>query len=132
MSNPILVRRLLLADDDFEVRRGIADFLGGPELEVLQAESGLEALEINPADAAARGIADGQTVRLHNARGQVHLKARLTEAVRPGVLYSAKGTWLRTSPTGQTVNALLRADLRTDIESGACYNETFCEVEALA
>lgn len=46
MSNPILVRRLLLADDDFEVRRGIADFLGGPELEVLQAESGLEALEI--------------------------------------------------------------------------------------
>ena len=96
------------------------------------ASDGLEALEINPADASARGIADGQTVRLHNARGQVHLKARLTEAVRPGVLYSPKGTWLRTSPTGQTVNALLRADLRTDIESGACYNETFCEVEALA
>ncbi len=92
---------------------------------------GLERLEINPTDAAARGIVTGQTVRLFNALGEVHLKAHVTEAVRPGVVYSPKGTWLRTSPTGQTVNALLSADLRTDIERGACYNETFCEAEGL-
>ncbi|MCA8926687.1 MAG: molybdopterin oxidoreductase family protein [Alphaproteobacteria bacterium] len=93
------------------------------------ASDGLERLEINPADAAARGIADGQTVRLYNARGEVHLRARVTDAVRPGVVYSPKGTWLRTSPTGQTVNALLPSDVRTDIEDGACYNETFCDLE---
>lgn len=93
--------------------------------------AGLERLEINPTDASARGVMDGQTVRLFNGRGEVHLKTHITNAVRPGVVYSPKGTWLRTSPTGQTVNALLSADLRTDIERGACYNETFCEVEAV-
>jgi len=96
------------------------------------ASQGLEVLEINPADASARGVGHGQTVRLHNARGEVHLKAQVTDAVRPGVLYSPKGTWLGTSPTGQTVNALLPVDVRTDIEFGACYNETFCEVEPAA
>jgi anaerobic selenocysteine-containing dehydrogenase len=95
------------------------------------ASDGLEVLEINPADASSRGIATGQTVRLHNARGEVHLRAKVTDAVQKGVLYSPKGTWLRTSPTGQTVNALLPVDVRTDIEDGACYNETFCEVEEL-
>jgi len=95
------------------------------------ASDGLEMLEINPADATARSIANGQTVRLHNARGEVHLRAQVSDAVQPGVLYSPKGTWLRTSPTGQTVNAMLPVDVRTDIEDGACYNETFCEVEGI-
>jgi alpha-glucosidase len=30
--------------------------------------------------------------------------------------------------TGRIGNALLNADIRTDIEDGACRNETFCEV----
>jgi len=68
-------------------------------------------------------------VRVFNARGEVHLTARVSDAVQPGVLYTPKGTWLRTSGTGQTINALLPVDIRTDIEDGACYNETFCEVE---
>tara|TARA_R110002096_G_scaffold111888_1_gene244097 strand:+ start:534 stop:2579 length:2046 start_codon:yes stop_codon:yes gene_type:complete len=95
------------------------------------ASDGLEVLEINPQDAAARNITDSQTVRVHNDKGAVDLVARVTDAVRPGVLYSPKGTWLRTSPTGMTVNALLNADIRTDIEAGACYNETFCEVSVV-
>ncbi len=56
------------------------------------------------------------------------LKAKLTDAVAPGVLYSPKGTWLRTSDTGQTVNALIDADMKTDIVEGACYNETFVDL----
>ena len=39
---------------------------------------------------------------------------------------------LRTSATGQTINALLPVGIRTDIEDGACYNETFCDVEAVS
>jgi anaerobic selenocysteine-containing dehydrogenase len=97
-----------------------------------KASGGQERIEINPADAAPRSIATGQTVRVWNERGEVHLTAIVTEAVRPGVVYTPKGTWLRTSGTGQTVNALLTADLRTDIEGGACYNETFCEIEVVA
>ena len=66
---------------------------------------------------------------MHDERGETRLVARVTDAVLPGVLYTPKGVWLSGSPTGQTVNALLDADIRTDIEDGACCNEAFCEVE---
>jgi CheY-like chemotaxis protein len=42
MSNP---RRILLADDDAEVRLGVADLMLSLGLEVLQVESGLEAID---------------------------------------------------------------------------------------
>ncbi|MBC8259386.1 MAG: molybdopterin-dependent oxidoreductase [SAR324 cluster bacterium] len=92
---------------------------------------GQEEVEINPQDAEMRGVSEGDTLRIHNERGETLLTARITDAVMPGVLYTPKGTWLSASKTGQTVNALLNADLRTDIEDGACYNETFCEVSSI-
>jgi len=90
---------------------------------------GLEFVEMNPVDADARGLADGETVTVWNARGRVTFKLVVTDATRAGVLYSPKGTWRSTSETGFTSNALIPADIRTDIERGACYNETFVEVE---
>jgi len=90
---------------------------------------GQEEVEINPLDARMRHISDGDSLRVHNERGETFLTARITDAVLPGVLYSPKGTWLSASKSGQTVNALLDADIRTDIEDGACCNEVFCEVE---
>lgn len=84
---------------------------------------------MHPRDATARGLQDGAIVTVWNARGAVTLQLKLTEATRPGVLYSAKGTWRSTSQTGFTVNALIPADIRTDIEEGACYHETFVEVK---
>lgn len=89
---------------------------------------GIESVEINPADASAYGISEGDVLRVWNGRGEVHLVARITDAVRPGVLYSPKGTWLASSSTRQTVNALISSDIRTDIEDGACYNETFVDI----
>jgi len=88
-----------------------------------------ELIEINPADAQHLGISDGQSVRVFNERGETQLIASVTDAVAPGVVYSAKGTWLSTSTTGQTVNALIDADLRTDIADGACYNDTWVSIE---
>jgi anaerobic selenocysteine-containing dehydrogenase len=95
------------------------------------ASGGTEIVEIHPQDAGARGIGEGDAVRVFNARGEVVLHAVLSDAVQPGVLYSPKGTWLRTSSTGQTVNALLDGDLRTDIVDGACYNDTYVELAPL-
>ena len=92
------------------------------------ASSGVEEVEINPQDAAAYNIDDGSNITLSNQRGSVTLKAKITGATRAGVLYTPKGTWLQTSPTGQTVNALIDADMKTDIVGGACYNETFVEI----
>ena len=91
-----------------------------------------EEVEINPADAESRGISDGDMLRVYNERGETRLVARTTDAVLPGVLYTPKGVWLAGSPTGQTVNALLDADIRTDIEDGACCNEAFCDVARVA
>jgi CheY-like chemotaxis protein len=39
-------RRVLIADDDRELRAGVADLLAGLGLEILEAESGSEALRI--------------------------------------------------------------------------------------
>jgi anaerobic selenocysteine-containing dehydrogenase len=93
---------------------------------------GQEEVEIHPIDAAARLIKSGDSLRVHNERGETFLTARVTDAVLPGVLYTPKGTWLAHSPNGQTVNALLDADIRTDIEDGACCNEAFCDVAPAA
>ena len=92
------------------------------------ASSGVEEVEINPEDASARDIQEGSMITLSNTRGSVTLRATITAATRPGVLYTPKGTWLCTSSTGQTVNALIDADMKTDIVGGACYNETFVDI----
>ena len=45
------------------------------------------------ADAAERGIAEGDVVRLFNARGACLAAARLTEDIRPGVVQLPTGAW---------------------------------------
>ena len=95
------------------------------------ASAGPEVVEINPADALAAGIEEDDLVEIANQRGRVVLQAKLTDAVATGVLYSPKGTWLASSASGQTVNALIDAELKTDIVDGACYNETFVDVRRL-
>lgn len=93
------------------------------------ASQGLEMVEMHPLDAAERGLNDGAKVTVFNDLGKVTLQLKVTDATRPGVLYSPKGTWRATSDTGLTVNALIPSDVRTDIEHGAAYHETFVEVK---
>jgi molybdopterin-containing oxidoreductase family molybdopterin binding subunit len=50
-------------------------------------------LEINPRDAAARGIADRDVVRVFNDRGEMKVYARLTEGIKPGVVNCYQGGW---------------------------------------
>ncbi len=69
----------------------------------LQRREGEPFVEIHPDDAAARGIADGDTIVVENGRGACRLRARLTDAVRPGVLASPKGRWHKDSQ-GPNVN----------------------------
>jgi anaerobic selenocysteine-containing dehydrogenase len=86
-------------------------------------------LEMNPADAAARGLVDGTPVKVWNELGQVILPLRITAAVRTGVVSSEKGAWLRTSANGQTVSALAPTH-KADLADGACYNDSRVEVAA--
>jgi len=104
------------------MKRTNATFGGHPDCQ------GEEELEMHPSDAEARGLKTGDAVMIWNARGEVALRLKVTDTTRPGVLYTPKGTWRATSETGLTVNALIPAETRTDIEDGACYNETFVDV----
>jgi anaerobic selenocysteine-containing dehydrogenase len=88
-------------------------------------------LEMHPQDAGARDLCEGMLVRVWNDLGEVHLRLRLTEDVRPGVVCSPKGAWLRTSDNGQTVSALAPSHY-ADLCQGACFNDTHVEVAAMA
>jgi biotin/methionine sulfoxide reductase len=52
-----------------------------------------EPMWINPADAAARGIADGDVVRLYNDRGACLAGAVVTDRIQPGAVQLATGAW---------------------------------------
>jgi anaerobic selenocysteine-containing dehydrogenase len=69
----------------------------------LLKSAGTPFVEIHPADAAARGITEGDAVIVENGRGWVRLRAVVTDVVRPGVVVSPKGRWANQSG-GQNVN----------------------------
>jgi biotin/methionine sulfoxide reductase len=54
---------------------------------------GREPILINPQDALARGIGDGDVVRVFNGRGACLAGAVVSAAVRPGVAQLATGAW---------------------------------------
>ena len=54
---------------------------------------GREPVRIHPQDAAARGISEGDIVRLYNDRGACLAGAVLSEALRPGVVQLSTGAW---------------------------------------
>ena len=88
-------------------------------------------LEMHPEDAARRGLQEGSWVRIWNELGEVFLPLRITTEVRPGVVSSEKGAWMRTSRNGQTVSALAPAH-KADLADGACFNDARVEVQAAA
>jgi anaerobic selenocysteine-containing dehydrogenase len=85
-------------------------------------------LMMHPHDALARGLVRNSKVKVWNERGEVILPLDVTDKVPPGVVASEKGAWLATSRTGQTISALVSADMRADLAEGACFNDTLVEV----
>ena len=55
--------------------------------------AGREPLWMHPADAAARGLSEGDVVRLHNARGACLAGLHITDRIRRGVVQMATGAW---------------------------------------
>ena len=54
---------------------------------------GREPITMHPQDAAARGLSEGDVVRVHNARGACLAGLRISEVVRPGVVQLSTGAW---------------------------------------
>lgn len=95
-----------------------------------QLLEGVQPLQLNPQDAGARGLTEGQTVRVHNDLGEVHVPVTLTDGVRPGTACLPKGLWARHTLNGAGSNALCPSTL-SDHGEGACYNDARVQVTAL-
>ncbi len=92
-----------------------------------QLRRNIARLQIHPDDAEARGIAEGDTVRVFNSLGDVHCLAHLTADVARGVLSLPKGLWRQSTLNGETANALVPATLERH-SGGACFNDARVEV----
>lgn len=78
-------------------------------IDVLQAACRQE-VWLNPVDAAKRGIASGDTVRVFNERGEVRVVAKVTPRIMPGVTAMGQGAWHQADMNGSR------------IDMGACMN----------
>jgi len=59
-----------------------------------------QAVYINSADAKARGIRDGDLVRVFNERGGMIISAKVTERIMPGVVDIPQGAWFNPDENG--------------------------------
>lgn len=95
----------------------------------LRALEKAPAVELSPSDAAARGIANGDRVRVFNDRGSFLAQARVSDRSREGVA-TAWGLWWHTlSPGGRNVNAVCGQAV-TDLGEGATFYDCLVEVVA--
>ena len=85
-------------------------------------------LEMHSADAQRRGIADGETVRVYNRRGEIFLKAKVDGAVQPGVV-SARLNWAKLGPGFRNINVLTSEKL-SDLGNSATFYSVLVEVES--
>lgn len=80
------------------------------ETQTSREKEGRPEVMVNPADAARLAIADGDVVRIGNGRGTLRIHARVTDAVKPGVLV-AEGLWPNKAHLdGEGINVLTGGD----------------------
>jgi anaerobic selenocysteine-containing dehydrogenase len=84
-------------------------------------------LYMHDADAAARALAEGDTVRVFNPRGEVHCLVTIGDRIAQGTVSLPKGLWRRSTLNESTANAL-SPDTLTDLGAGACFNDARVEV----
>lgn len=84
-------------------------------------------LEMHPDDAEARGLEDGDDVKVMNVLGTLECPVKVTGLVRPGTVAFPKGVWRRHTGNGLTSNALV-PDTLTDLGGGACFNDARVQV----
>lgn len=93
-----------------------------------RAREGEPRLDLHPADAAKRGIVDGDRVRVFNDRGALELRARVGEWTRPGVVSMPFGWWTASHAGGRSANVLTRDGVADG--GGGDFHDTLVQVEA--
>jgi anaerobic selenocysteine-containing dehydrogenase len=99
------------------------------EREDLQARAGPMTLLLGPADAAARGLADGEQVVAWNELGEVRFTLAVSDRVPPGVAVAPGVRRMADAGGRSTVNALTSQRL-TDQGAGSTFYDNAVEVRA--
>ncbi len=125
-SAPELARRFPLAMISPPARHFLnSTFVSVPSLRAAEREP---RLEIHAADAAARGIAGGDTVRVFNDRGSYLCKADVSDRARPGVVNGLGIWWRKMGLNGTNVNELTHQRL-TDLGRAPTFYDCLVQVE---
>jgi anaerobic selenocysteine-containing dehydrogenase len=85
-------------------------------------------VEMHALDAASRGVASGQMVRVFNDRGSYLCKAVVNKRARPGVVNGLGVWWRKLGAAGSNVNELTHQRL-TDIGRAPSFYDCLVEVQ---
>ena len=85
---------------------------------------------LHPDDAAARRIADHDSIRIFNDRGACLLRVLVSPKVSRGVVSVPSTRWARSAPDSRNINALTSQRL-TDIGAGPTFYSCLVEVEKI-
>jgi biotin/methionine sulfoxide reductase len=99
--------------------------------------AGRQAVCLHPDDAARRGVADGDVVRVFNARGACLAGVRITDALRPGVVRLSTGAWFDPTDVGASAslekhgnpNVLTRDKGASRLSQGSTAQTCLVEIE---
>ncbi len=89
---------------------------------------------INPLDAAARGLENGQQVRVFNDRGTVILPCRISRRIMPGVVNIPQGAWWKPDGQGNDIGGsvnTLTSERWTPFAFGNAQHTIMAEVSAV-
>ncbi len=125
-SNPALARRYPLAFISPPARNFLNSSFAN--LPAFVAEEGAPRVHLHPDDAAARSLADGETVRIRNDRGSFTARLAITDGARPGVAVAPSVWWKKLAPGGANANAVTSQAL-TRLGAGATFYDCLVEVE---
>ena len=84
-------------------------------------------VELDPADAALRGVGEGDVVSVFNERARLRLPVRISTRLRPGVAAIPWGWWAGQHDDGLGANSLT-SGAPTDWGGGVAYSDTLVDV----
>ena len=89
------------------------------------------AIFINSADARARGIKDGDKVKVFNDRGQMVVLARVTERIMPTVVDLGQGAWYAPDSEGVDLGGCANTLTKDAPSPGGAYPYNTCVVDVV-
>jgi len=125
-SNPALAKKYPLNFLSPPVRNFLNSSFAN--LQRFRDAEGEPSLELHTADASARGIRDGDTVRVFNDRGSFTLRARVNDKPRAGVVVAPSVWWKKFARDRRNANELTSQRV-ADMGGAATFYDCLVEVQ---